>query len=542
MAASQVECLEEDNVNVQLSESQPQFSYCERQRLALEALMAKGSGAFHQCVKREGLRLFLSGEEVRRIHATLEEYRHGEVAEGEEQDSELGDDPSLTYWPLKSDAQAPYLALGWPEMGMWKGITRAKIYTQPPTDNMPAIKEVVRTLLQSAKQVIAVVMDSFTDVDVFLDIVEAASNRRVAAYILLDQRNLPQFITMAEGTGTNLRLMDNIRVRVLFGCSFCSRDGKKVTGDVKERFLLVDGETVVTGSYSFTWADARLDRNLVTVLTGQVVDSFDREFRTLYAASRPLQRSDFAPPLPLLLTNGYSPSPLLFETPGALEPGWPLALWAAKPAAGSAPRPSKSVTLRHVATRRTVAPAAVSGGSRDPLPRPPEGLSDARPSFRQAVTSWRGARGLPAGGTAEAAPALSDILRNVRRARLASGGLSAAPPKASKSMWDLSALSQLSNSSYGSSLALDQLELGEDAKSRLMKSQVTPAATLMRHRVTLKDEEVPGKPRAPRTFYPLQLAGFASPLLPGHARQARPSPRPWASPGGKPGEIKPAGE
>lgn len=42
---------------------------------------------------------------------------------------------------------------------------------------------------------------------------------------------------------------------------------------------------------SLTWTDAHLHRQLVTVLSGPVVESFDREFRILYAASLPVPDS-----------------------------------------------------------------------------------------------------------------------------------------------------------------------------------------------------------------------------------------------------------
>ncbi|XP_078065009.1 uncharacterized protein LOC144491206, partial [Mustelus asterias] len=117
------------------------------------------------------------------------------------------------------------------------------------------------------------------------------------------------------------------------------------------------------------------------------------------------------------------------------------------------PSPAKPSMLHRVVARRTVTPHPLPPSAGDPA-RP-----GAQPTFRQTVTMWRGARG--AQGT-EAAQALSDILR---RARQAASGTSAPPPKASKSMWDLSALSQLSNSSsFGSNSALDHLELGEDAR------------------------------------------------------------------------------
>lgn len=39
---------------------------------------------------------------------------------------------------------------------------------------------------------------------------------------------------------------------------------------------------------SLTWSDAHLHRQLVTLMSGPVVESFDREFRILYAASLPV--------------------------------------------------------------------------------------------------------------------------------------------------------------------------------------------------------------------------------------------------------------
>jgi len=185
---------------------------------------------------------------------------------------------------------------------------------------------------------------------------------------------------------------------------------------------------------SFTWSDARLDRNLVTLLTGQVVDAFDREFRTLYAASRPLQQSDFLPPQPAMV-NGC-------ELPAA--PVWvqPLPL----------PAMIHRVVARRTVTPEPLPPSASAGNTGNPAG------PGARPTFRQTVTMWRGARATQGN---ESAQALSDIFR---RARQVASGTSALPPKTSKSMWDLSALSQLSNSSFGSNSALDHLELGEDAR------------------------------------------------------------------------------
>lgn len=58
-------------------------------------------------------------------------------------------------------------------------------------------------------QVIAVVMDVFSDGDIFQDIVDAASKRRVPVYIILDEAGVKCFLEMCQG----LELTD-FRIRV----------------------------------------------------------------------------------------------------------------------------------------------------------------------------------------------------------------------------------------------------------------------------------------------------------------------------------------
>lgn len=52
-------------------------------------------------------------------------------------------------------------------------------------------------LLAFSTQVISIVMDTFTDVDIFKEVVDA-SFRGVPVYILLDELNLKSFLAMAE--------------------------------------------------------------------------------------------------------------------------------------------------------------------------------------------------------------------------------------------------------------------------------------------------------------------------------------------------------
>lgn len=52
-------------------------------------------------------------------------------------------------------------------------------------------------------QVIAVVMDKFTDVDIFADLLDAAS-RHVPVYILLDEQDAHYFVSMVLQCKVNL--------------------------------------------------------------------------------------------------------------------------------------------------------------------------------------------------------------------------------------------------------------------------------------------------------------------------------------------------
>lgn len=53
-------------------------------------------------------------------------------------------------------------------------------------------------------QMIALVMDSFTDTDIFKDLLEACSQRQVKAYILLDQSSFSHFLKMCKDLGVDL--------------------------------------------------------------------------------------------------------------------------------------------------------------------------------------------------------------------------------------------------------------------------------------------------------------------------------------------------
>nr|XP_048676831.1 uncharacterized protein LOC125622683 isoform X3 [Caretta caretta] len=97
--------------------------------------------------------------------------------------------------------------------------------------------------------VIAVVMDTFTDIDIFKDLQEACSKRKVSVYILLDRASFPHFLKMCRNLGVDHEQEKLMRVRTISGNTYCTRSGVKIVGRVQEKFILVDGIRVTTGSY-----------------------------------------------------------------------------------------------------------------------------------------------------------------------------------------------------------------------------------------------------------------------------------------------------
>ncbi|KAG8567553.1 hypothetical protein GDO81_013676 [Engystomops pustulosus] len=512
MANSQVKCLEDELEFVDISEASANFYYSEKQRTALEKLLSSGEADFNNFLKNEGARQFLSREEVISLQSSAVDSQLGQIEN--EEDSELDEDLSVSYWPVKSDVPAPILELGWPEGDTWKGITRAEVYTHPPANNAPHIKVVIRKAIQNATK--------------------------------------------------------NIRVRVVSGCTFSTRLLKQVTGALKEKFLLVDCNTVITGTYSFTWSDSRLDRNVVTVLTGEITDSFDNEFRTLFAASRPLQRYDFvknfnkdphiadiipstltavpkdrenlssiaqpAPVVPVPYTNGFS-SPQRFTTNGALQTTDVNSSPYLNPMGGL----QLSKSINNIAERKTVVPAIVksngmdtgfnrtSGGLQDSLPITLDTVNVPDYSIRHRLAACRNFEGpsMNFRSAQESHSALSDILKNVHRNRLSVAKTTGGRP--SKSLWDLSQLSQLSGCSGEPSIRQNPLEPGEDTVSKSRWSiKDTPAMLLMRQRA-FPEENRPRDPnllsfQSPNNMAPVRLQGQLV-----HGVSTTNLPRPWTN-------------
>ncbi|XP_058410115.1 protein FAM83B [Diceros bicornis minor] len=257
--------------------------YKEWYRVAIDTLIEHGLEAYHEFLAKERVSDFLAVEEINYILKNVQKVAQS-TAQGT--DNSYDDTSSSgTYWPIESDVEAPNLDLGWPYVmpGLLGG-THIDLLFHPPRAQLLTIKETIRKMIKEARKVIALVMDMFTDVDIFKEIVEA-STRGISVYILLDESNFNHFLSMTEKQGCQLQRLRNIRVRTVKGQDYLSKTGAKFHGKLEQKFLLVDCQKVVYGSYSYMWSFEKAHLSMVQIITGQLVESFDEEFRTLYARS-----------------------------------------------------------------------------------------------------------------------------------------------------------------------------------------------------------------------------------------------------------------
>ncbi|XP_068432334.1 protein FAM83H isoform X2 [Clinocottus analis] len=264
--------------------------YREEYRLAIDALIENDIQGYFEFLQSAEIVSFLSQAEIEFIKSTIQTPNQASSVpeltyhEGGQPD----DGSSDTYWPMQSDLDAPGLDLGWPipQTG-FMGPTEVTTLVNPSDPDMPSIKEQARRLIKNARQVIAVVMDTFTDVDIFSDLLDAAAHH-VPVYILLDEQEAHSFVSMVVNCKVNLDMHPMLRVRTVAGITYYSRMGKSFKGQVKDRFLLADCKAVLSGNYSFMWSFEKIHRCIAHLFLGELVATFDEEFRILFAQSEPL--------------------------------------------------------------------------------------------------------------------------------------------------------------------------------------------------------------------------------------------------------------
>uniref|UniRef100_A0A8C6U9U4 Scaffolding anchor of CK1 domain-containing protein n=1 Tax=Neogobius melanostomus TaxID=47308 RepID=A0A8C6U9U4_9GOBI len=256
---SALSSLKDDNVPLYV-----QPHYKEAYRLAIYALLCGGTDAYEEFLRAEQISHFLSEQEI----ALILENAAFPLIEDE----------------AESKADIPDLDLGWPDAPLEETDTSISVLFNPPRQDTPTIKEVVRKQIQDAVQLIAVTMDVFTDVDIFKELVIAAL-RGVVVYLLLDQTHFGSFLHMSQRLGVSLSEIKTIRVRTVKGLEYRCQSTMKLHGALEQKFILIDCRTVLYGSYSYTWTYEKLNLSMMLVITGQLVSSYDEEFRRLFARS-----------------------------------------------------------------------------------------------------------------------------------------------------------------------------------------------------------------------------------------------------------------
>uniref|UniRef100_A0A8B9QQR2 Family with sequence similarity 83 member A n=1 Tax=Anas platyrhynchos TaxID=8839 RepID=A0A8B9QQR2_ANAPL len=288
----------EDIKNQSLKSTKADFSHNESIRLATDAFLDGGTDSYLQTLSKEGEVDFLSSVEARYIKENAREsyYAQESPADGAAapRQADCRSEPALLHTWIT--AEKPYL----------KEKSTATVYFQ--TEKNSNIRDIIRRYINKTTQVLAIVMDVFTDTEILCDLLEAANKRMVFVYLLLDHGNINLFSEMCDKLQIAEDLFKNISVRSVTGEVYCAKSGRKFSGQIQEKFLISDWRYVLSGSYSFTWLCGQVHRNLLSKFTGQVVELFDEEFRHLYALSKPV-RGPKSPPrtMPFLFRTSWAP-------------------------------------------------------------------------------------------------------------------------------------------------------------------------------------------------------------------------------------------
>ncbi|KFZ65589.1 Protein FAM83C, partial [Antrostomus carolinensis] len=269
------------------------LQHSETARLAIDAFLEQGERGYLSAIAEERELPFLSSLDMEYMsHQRNQSFSDPNAMKDKEADP--GDDRSSlnseltsgTYFPLMSDVHPPELELGWPGTPLLtvSGQTQATVIFQRNKAN--SIKDLLRSLISRARTVIAIVMDLFTDMEILCDLLEASSRRHVPVYLILDEEYLKHFVEMCNKMALTQDSFPNMRIRCLSGDTYYSKAGKKFAGQVLEKFIMIDCDQVLAGTYSFTWLCSQVHTSLVTHFRGQIVAEFDKQFRYLYAESK----------------------------------------------------------------------------------------------------------------------------------------------------------------------------------------------------------------------------------------------------------------
>ncbi|XP_062248185.1 protein FAM83A-like [Platichthys flesus] len=285
------------------------LSHNESVRLAVDSLLSLGLQGYQEVLKAEGEADFLSELEKDYI---LRNGKEGNAASPGESD---GDDDTVLEGlstGSQSATQCPAVATGHGQ-GLGQRSVRAgvrdepnaEVYFQSDGRGGAGMKDLVREFIRKATLALAIVMDSFTDVELLCDLLEASRKRNVSVHLLLDHSSLNLFVTMWQDLKLNSKDFPKLSVRSVDGQTYCAKTGRKLTGQVAESFIITDWTEALAGSYSFSWLSWQVHRSLAVLVKGSEVTPFHQEFHRLYSSSKPVPGfvTFISESLPLFITS-----------------------------------------------------------------------------------------------------------------------------------------------------------------------------------------------------------------------------------------------
>ncbi|XP_035474170.1 protein FAM83A isoform X4 [Scophthalmus maximus] len=234
------------------------LSHNESARLAVDCLLSQGLKGYQEALSSEGEADFLSELEKNYI---LEHGRDGNTADPAASDVDDYKVLESSSAGSHSDTQCPAVSTGRDSEAACVGQSDIKdmkwadpVLGEPrvyfPSDRSAAgMKDLVREFIRKATMALAIVIDSFTDVELLCDILEASRKRNVSVHLLLDHVDLDLFVAMWQDLKLDGKNFPKLSVRSVDGQTYCAKSGRKLTGRVAESFIIKDWTEVLTGSY-----------------------------------------------------------------------------------------------------------------------------------------------------------------------------------------------------------------------------------------------------------------------------------------------------
>ncbi|KAI4811905.1 hypothetical protein KUCAC02_014771 [Chaenocephalus aceratus] len=285
------------------------LSHNESARLAVDCLLSRGLEGYREMLSAEEEVDFLSELEKSYILENGRDADPGACDDGDEVETLSAGSQSTTTCSSE-DSTVVGLDLSPKDVRRTGSVLDEPIAELFFQSGSPAgsMKDLVRGFIRKATMALAIVMDTFSDVELLCDLLEASRKRNVSVHLLLDHLNLNLFLSMWQ----DLKLDSKHFPVGLFiylcpssclveGQTYCARTGRKLTGQVSESFIITDWSEVLTGSYSFSWLSWQVHRTLAVLVRGSAVRPVHQEFLRLHSSSKPIPGFISFITVPLLL-------------------------------------------------------------------------------------------------------------------------------------------------------------------------------------------------------------------------------------------------